>query len=249
MYIYLYTYILFKFVVKIYLSRVASQEAKISFMSRNSPSCLPRRVAPSLPWVCFIQLKISIKKTQWQGQAHSDQKKMFPVYVPRFYLNNESPTIWIFYLPYNFWMKSNQVWFFHIYCIPFIIGKYIWKTKMTSLAFIPLVHLKVQRPEIKIHTYILPEIQNICKKKVYLVGAPAQPTSILTLSPQCYLNWASQTCWATFWPLWTDVKETRSHFCPSSVLQTYGFCGARCCTSLSKMALLIFSFCSQSIPF
>lgn len=36
---------------------------------------------------------------------------------------------------------------------------------MTSLVFIPLVHLKVQRPEIKIHTYILPEIQNICKRR------------------------------------------------------------------------------------
>lgn len=38
---------------------------------------------------------------------------------------------------------------FHAHCILLILGKYIWKTNITCLIFIQLVHLKIWRPEIK----------------------------------------------------------------------------------------------------
>lgn len=43
----------------------------------------------------------------------------------------------------------------------------------------------------------LPEPWNICKKKAYLVGAPAKTTSILTLCPQYYWTehlWHADQC-------------------------------------------------------
>lgn len=67
--------------------------------------------------------------------------------------------------------------------------------------------------------------------------------------PQHYLNWAPLSCWAMFWSLQTNVKETVTHFCPSSIFQTDVFYGIRCLTPLPKMALLVFISCSLCIPF
>lgn len=90
---------------------------------------------------------------------------------------------------------------FHAHCTLLILGKYIWKTNITCLAFIPLVHLKIQRSKIKkikLNWKRLPGSQNVCKKKAYLLDALAQPTSILTLSAQCYFSWASLVYWVVF---------------------------------------------------
>lgn len=65
---------------------------------------------------------------------------------------------------------------------------------------------------------------------------------------QCFWN---EHLWHTemFWSLWTDVKETISHFYLSSVFQTNEFYGVRCWTPFPKMALLVFISCSQCVPF
>lgn len=158
------------------------------------------------PYECVlsIQLKIGMKKIQSWGQPHGwgqAQKNVSGLHTKIF--------LWEQWIIHHLDLLSALELFgekqpgllFHAHCTLLILGKYIWKTNITCLVFIPLVHLKIQRPDIKkikLNWKRLPGSQNVCKMKAYLLDALAQPTSILTLSVQCYWSWATLVYWMVF---------------------------------------------------
>lgn len=122
--IYLYIYI-FLIYVKIYLTRVASWEAKFFSKTRNFPSCLLTEVTPDPLWVHLIH-----STENWYQENPTERtgpwwpRKCFPSTYQDFLIRTMNhPSFRSFYLPSNFLVKSNQAWLLHANCIPFILRK------------------------------------------------------------------------------------------------------------------------------
>lgn len=112
------------------------------------------------------------------------------------------------------------------------LGKYIWKTKMTSLGLVWFFSRSLfKRPGWGGTSWIS---ENMQEEGLLQWSPPVQSTSSLPLSPQSHWNWAPWGCWAMFWSLWRDVKKRKLEI--SFVLYLFsrrGFYGMRCWTQAS----------------
>lgn len=142
-------------------------------------------------------------------------------------------------------MKSNQTWLFHAYCIPFSHGNCIWKTKITPLVFIPLVHLKAQRPgkkkKRKEKTFWISE--HMLTKGLFS-GCPCSARKYFYSQPTVLLEWSTSGMLSNVLITVDRCKRNNKSFLPFTCFPDVRVLWSDVLDPLSKMALLIFISCS-----
>lgn len=194
--------------------RVASWEAKISFTARNFPSCLLRKLSLSPLWMCLIHSTENWYQENpmartgpcWPGKCLLSMHQDFLIKT----MNH--PPFRAFLSALELFGEKQPGLIISCILYPFYSWKVYMENKNNILSFHPIGSSQGSGARGKKKR--LSESRNICKKRGrYLVGAPAQPKSILTLSLQ-WLEWSTSAMLSNVLITMDRCKRNNKSFLP-----------------------------------